>query len=161
MSEIEKEMERIQLEAENCALHSQVRELEKAVDFHTCSQSCTQDELHAAQARITALEAERQGLIAKWQNDRKDLMQHLPGYQYKNRVDDPEWEVAKPIILASQQRITQLEGALKLFVDTYRVMYNMDQVYPTSHEDQMRLEQELLRAFMQAQHAMTPEGEDA
>jgi hypothetical protein len=53
------------LVAENRALHSQVRELEKAVDFHTCSQSCTQDELHAAQARITALEAECRWAMGK------------------------------------------------------------------------------------------------
>jgi len=36
----------------------------------------------------------------KWQQDRMELMQNLPGYKYKNRVDDPEWEKAKKILLS-------------------------------------------------------------
>jgi hypothetical protein len=144
---------RQELIASHRALHSQVRELEKAVDFHTCSQSCTQDELHAAQARITALSHENAELTARTSQleaerdaakaiaDKYDLM----GIEW----DEEEFQ-------ERGKRITQLEGALKPFVDTYRVMYNVDQIYPTSHEDQLRLEQELLSAFMKAQHALTP-----
>jgi hypothetical protein len=74
------------------------------------------------------------------------------------------WKISPAMAQAQldqqQQRITQLEGALKAFVDTYRVMYNMDQVYPSNYENHQRLEQELLSAFLKAQHALTPESHD-
>ena len=55
------------------------------------------------------LQAEIERLINKWQNDRQELTENLPGYEYKNRVDDPEWEIAKLIILGLQARIKELE----------------------------------------------------
>ncbi len=55
------------------------------------------------------LQAEIERLINKWQNDRQELMENLPGYEYKNRVDDPEWEIAKLIILGLQAHIKELE----------------------------------------------------
>jgi hypothetical protein len=35
----------------------------------------------------------------RWQEDRKELMPIVPGYTYMNRVDDPEWDKAKKIII--------------------------------------------------------------
>ena len=37
--------------------------------------------------------------MARWQKDRVDLMPVVPGYTYLNRVDDPEWEKAKALII--------------------------------------------------------------
>ncbi len=48
---------------------------------------------------IATLREERQQAIDKWQQDRKGLMTATPGYVYKNRVDDPEWEKAKVLLL--------------------------------------------------------------
>jgi len=71
-----------------------------AVRFHS-------DRADKAEARVAEVEdlryqsfKETRKHCDKWQQDRKDLMQNIPGYQYKNRVDDPEWGKAKKILLS-------------------------------------------------------------
>ena len=58
-----------------------------------------------AEARVTEVEdlryqsfKETREHCNKWQQDRMEIMKNLPGYEYKNRVDDPEWELAKKIL---------------------------------------------------------------
>ncbi len=63
-------------------------------------------------AEIKRLGTENNHLIDKWQNDRQGLMQNLPGYEYKNRVDDVEWVKAKKIILQLQDDVRKLSRSL-------------------------------------------------
>jgi hypothetical protein len=100
------------LEADNRALHSQVRELEKALDYEQCSVSCIKDELLAAQARITALEA-RLEMDSHYDQDGNEvvtppeLRDKLPdGIECR----DATIGLLEDIIKEKQQRITQLEA---------------------------------------------------
>jgi len=77
-------------------------------------------ELSACKERVRELEdaryqsfKETREHCAKWQEDRKELMINLPGYEYKNRVDDPEWKKAKKVIfkaLEAQEQSKEDEG---------------------------------------------------
>jgi hypothetical protein len=46
------------------------------------------------------------------------------------------------------------EAALQAFVAIYRVMYNVDQIYSTSYEDQQELERKLRAVYDQAISAL-------
>ena len=48
----------------------------------------------AAEQRAQELYEDRNRHMNKWQADRQSVMSIVPGYEYKNRVDDPEWEKA-------------------------------------------------------------------
>jgi hypothetical protein len=56
-------------------------------------------------ARLTTLlkdvADDRAAHMRKWQDERAALMKIAPGYTYRNRVDDPEWEIAKAAILSA------------------------------------------------------------
>jgi hypothetical protein len=116
-----------QLEDENRALHSQVRELELANEIKL-GQLCT------ANARITALEAE--------------LMNCQQTHMHASTGKE------------QQQRITQLEGALKGLVEAITLPNNAMRVFATWVDEYAYRETELKmvrEAILQAQHALTPE----
>ena len=50
----------------------------------------------------------------------------------------------------AEREATRLRAALKAFTETYRVLYNVDQVYSISPAQQQQLEQDLRAAYEQA-----------
>ena len=66
----------------------------------------TPEEKHIAEleARVKKLYDESNFHMNKWQKDRVELMQRVPGYAYMNRVDDPEYEKAKAALFSTLAR---------------------------------------------------------
>jgi hypothetical protein len=90
------------------------------------------DDLGAAKARITALEAEKALLQAKYEASEIDKKLHWT-------CDHEHW----------QQRITQLEGALKAVIKEIESNMSLRNEY-----------QDFDEALKRAQHALTPKKED-
>jgi chromosome segregation ATPase len=129
-----------QLEAENRALHSQVRELEAKLG---ASERQRYDMVNQAQARITALEDQAnywQMSFEESKNIRAELQRRIT--QLENDLADAldlKNGVGPTVLTAMKKRIEQLEGALKRCMDAL----GPDRV-PTDRKDAIRQAQALI-----------------
>ena len=57
-----------------------------------------------------------------------------------------------------QDRLRRCEAALRQFVQSYRVLYNVEQITPLSYDQHQRLDRQLREAYDHAAAALPPEG---